>query len=86
MRQNDCRQMRRRAYEPTDSEILYRNPDNSVGDLAAMNRTTIQPYRKDVRMIVQDPYSALNPRVTLLEVISEALRVIGTRLRARNAR
>ncbi|MCU0520580.1 MAG: ABC transporter ATP-binding protein [Anaerolineae bacterium] len=69
-----------RAYKPTSGEILYRNPDEdgrdgSVVDLAELEGKDLQPYRKDVRMIFQDPYSSLNPRMTVFQVISEALHV-----------
>lgn len=64
-----------RAYEPTSGEILYRDPDGGVTDLATLEGKEIQPYRKDIRMIFQDPYSSLNPRMTVFQVISEALRV-----------
>lgn len=64
-----------RAYEPTAGEILYREADGTTVDLAALVGKEIRPYRKDVRMIFQDPYSALNPRMTVFEVISEALKV-----------
>ena len=64
-----------RAYQPTDGQILYRRADDQVVDLAGLKAKGIQPYRKDIRMIFQDPYSSLNPRMTVFEIISEALRV-----------
>ncbi|MGC9467001.1 MAG: ABC transporter ATP-binding protein [Anaerolineae bacterium] len=64
-----------RAYEPTDGQILYRNGDGEVVDLADMDHREIQPYRKEIRMIFQDPYSSLNPRMTVFDNISEALKV-----------
>ncbi|MBN2392364.1 MAG: ATP-binding cassette domain-containing protein [Anaerolineae bacterium] len=64
-----------RAYTPTAGQILYRNADDTVVDLAPLNNKEVQPYRKDIRMIFQDPYSALNPRMTVFDVISEALKV-----------
>jgi peptide/nickel transport system ATP-binding protein len=64
-----------RAYEPTAGEILYRDADDQVIDLAALDRKAVRPYRKDVRMIFQDPYSSLNPRMTVFDIISEALKV-----------
>jgi peptide/nickel transport system ATP-binding protein len=64
-----------RAYEPTAGEILYREADANVVNLAALDRKGIQPYRKDIRMIFQDPYSSLNPRMTVFEIISEVLKV-----------
>ena len=64
-----------RAYVPTGGQILYRLADNTSVDLAGLDRKEVRPYRKDVRMIFQDPYSALNPRMTVFEVIAEALKV-----------
>lgn len=64
-----------RAYEPTAGQILYRKADNTVVDLARLGGKDIQPYRKDIRMIFQDPYSSLNPRMTVFEIVSEALKV-----------
>ena len=64
-----------RAYKPTDGQILFRGTDGNNVDLAKLVGEGIRPYRKDIRMIFQDPYSSLNPRMTVLEIISEALRV-----------
>lgn len=64
-----------RAYQPTDGQILYRNANGEVANLAALQRNELQPYRKEIRMIFQDPYSSLNPRMTVFENVSEALRV-----------
>ncbi len=64
-----------RAYEPTDGQILYRHEDGSVVDLAQLEGQELQPYRKEIRMIFQDPYSSLNPRMTVFEIITEALKV-----------
>lgn len=64
-----------RAYEPTDGQILYREEDDAVVDLAGLGHREIQPYRSQIRMIFQDPYSSLNPRMTVFDNISEALKV-----------
>jgi peptide/nickel transport system ATP-binding protein len=64
-----------RAYLPTAGEILYRRADGSVVDLAQLRGSEIRPFRKDLRMIFQDPYSSLNPRMTVFELISEVLKV-----------
>jgi oligopeptide/dipeptide ABC transporter ATP-binding protein len=70
-----------RAMEPTDGEILYRNEQGQVIDLATMSQTEIRPLRRDFQMVFQDPFSSLNPRMTIYEIISEPLRVhnIGSR-------
>jgi peptide/nickel transport system ATP-binding protein len=67
-----------RAYDPTAGEILYRRDDGQTVDLAKLQGETLQPYRKDIRMIFQDPYSSLNPRMTVFDNITEALKVSGT--------
>jgi peptide/nickel transport system ATP-binding protein len=64
-----------RAYAPTAGEILYRRADGSVIDLAQGRGQDVLPYRKDIRLIFQDPYSSLNPRMTVFELISEVLKV-----------
>jgi peptide/nickel transport system ATP-binding protein len=53
-----------RAYDPTGGQMLYRRADGSVVDLATESQEHLQTYRRDIRMIFQDPYSSLNPRMT----------------------
>lgn len=64
-----------RAYEPTSGEILYRRPNGEVVDLAPLSDKQLKPYRRDIRMVFQDPFSSLNPRMTLADIIGEPLRV-----------
>ncbi len=64
-----------RAYDPTGGQILYRREDGKVIDLATRNRKGLRPFRRDIRMIFQDPYSSLNPRMTLLQIVGEPLKV-----------
>ncbi|WP_020576557.1 ABC transporter ATP-binding protein [Actinopolymorpha alba] len=64
-----------RAHEPTSGEILFRREDGSVSDLARLSEKALKPYRRQIRMIFQDPYSSLNPRMTLLQIVGEPLKV-----------
>jgi peptide/nickel transport system ATP-binding protein len=64
-----------RGIQPSGGQMLYRREDNSVIDLATLVGEELRTYRRDIRMIFQDPYSSLNPRMTVFESISEALRV-----------
>ncbi len=64
-----------RAYKPTAGEILYRGADGSVVDLVGLAGKEIRPYWRDIRLIFQDPYSSLNPRMTVFQIVSEALKV-----------
>jgi peptide/nickel transport system ATP-binding protein len=63
-----------RAYRPTAGSIRYHGGENST-DLASLNRRNLKPYRQQIRMIFQDPYSSLNPRMNVFEIVSEVLRV-----------
>ncbi len=61
-----------RLYEPTAGQILFRGTD--VGQLRRRDLTRL---RTKIQMIFQDPYSSLNPRLRVREIIGEALRVHG---------
>ena len=64
-----------RAYKPTSGKILYRNDDNSVVDLAPMGGQDLKHYHREIRMIFQDPYSSLNPRMPVMDLVGEPLKV-----------
>jgi peptide/nickel transport system ATP-binding protein len=64
-----------RAYQPTAGQILYRPTDGEAVDLARLSNLQLKPYRQQIRMIFQDPFSSLNPRMTVLDIISDPLKV-----------
>jgi peptide/nickel transport system ATP-binding protein len=64
-----------RAYAPTAGEMLYRTTGNQNVDLAKLDKHELYRYRRELRMIFQDPYSSLNPRMTLLDIVGEPLRI-----------
>jgi peptide/nickel transport system ATP-binding protein len=70
-----------RAMSPTSGEILYRTHEGQVVDLATMSMEEIRPLRRGIQMVFQDPFSSLNPRMTIFDIVSEPLRVnnIGNR-------
>jgi len=63
-----------RAYDITDGEIIFRPNDKDV-ELGHLSRKELRPYRKHMQMIFQDPYSSLDPRKTVFDIISEPLRI-----------
>lgn len=65
-----------RAYEPTGGRILYDDGSGPV-DLVGMTTKQLLPYRRQVRMVFQDPYGSLNPRMTVRQVVGEPLKVAG---------
>ena len=64
-----------RALEPTSGQILFRTGSGDVVDVAKANRRSLAPLRRQMQMIFQDPFSSLNPRMTLLDIVSEPLKV-----------
>jgi len=56
-------------YEPTSGDIFYNGQSVSKMDKAAKNK-----YRQEVQMIFQDPYSSLDPRMTVRDIIKEGMR------------
>jgi oligopeptide/dipeptide ABC transporter ATP-binding protein len=67
--------LRAMAYHVEISgQILYRHPQGVV-DLASLNRGGMRPYRADIQMVFQDPYSSLNPRKTVGQIVEEPLKI-----------
>lgn len=67
-----------RVYKPTSGRILYRREDDDTPvDLAALDNQALQPYRQEIRMVFQNPFAALNPRLTVRDIIAEPLEVNG---------
>ena len=66
-----------RAYEPTAGEILFKTEDGESIDLAKLSLIEMRPIRRQLQMIFQDPFSSLNPRMNIYEIISEPLLVHG---------
>jgi len=66
-----------RAYTPTGGEILLRQDNGTVADLTKLKGGQLKPYYRQVRMIFQDPYSSLNPRMTVLRIVGAPLSVNG---------
>jgi len=59
-----------RLYDPTAGKIEFEGKD-----VACMPRQELRHLRARVQMIFQDPYSSLNPRMRVQEIIGEAIRV-----------
>jgi peptide/nickel transport system ATP-binding protein len=66
-----------RAYAPTAGEILYRDEEGRTVDLARLGGSDLKSYRRQVRMIFQDPYASLNPRMNVLGIVGQPLRIHG---------
>ena len=65
-----------RALSPTDGEIVFSVNGQSY-NLASVSEGVLRPLRQHMQMIFQDPYSSLNPRMTVADIIGEPLLVNG---------
>lgn len=61
-----------RLNEPTEGQMLYNGRD-----IASFDERELREFRKEVQIIFQDPYSSLNPRMTIGNAIMEPMQVHG---------
>ncbi|MDG1476154.1 MAG: ABC transporter ATP-binding protein [Vicingaceae bacterium] len=59
-----------KLVEPTEGSIIYKGED-----ITNLSTKAMRAYRKELQIIFQDPYSSLNPRITIGEAIMEPMRV-----------
>lgn len=57
-----------KLYEPTSGKILYKGED-----IAGLSQKQMIPFRRKIQMIFQDPYASLDPRMTVGDIIGEAI-------------
>jgi peptide/nickel transport system ATP-binding protein len=66
-----------RAIRPTSGQILFRTESGAVVDVAKASKKELRPLRREMQLIFQDPYSSLNPRLTVQSIIGEPLLMNG---------
>lgn len=59
-----------RLYEPTEGSIFYKNDE--ISNLKGKN---LKKYQKNMQIIFQDPYSSLNPYMTVKEILTEPIKI-----------
>ena len=65
-----------RAFEPTEGRVLF-SRDGVAVDITKLSKKELEPFRRDMQIIFQDPFSSLNPRMTVMEIVSEPLVIHG---------
>ncbi len=65
-----------RAVTPDQGWILF-NERGTMVDVLALDRRALKAFRQRMQVIFQDPYSSLNPRMTVLDIITEPLVIHG---------
>jgi peptide/nickel transport system ATP-binding protein len=63
-----------RAIEPTEGQIFFQDNDKLV-DVLSLDEAGLRLLRQNMQMIFQDPYSSLNPRMTVRDIVGESLLV-----------
>jgi len=61
-----------KLINPSDGQIIFKGTD-----LTELGTKEMRDFRKEIQIIFQDPYSSLNPRITIGEAIMEPMRVHG---------
>jgi peptide/nickel transport system ATP-binding protein len=65
-----------RVIEPDQGAILFADAASETIDLATLKPRQMRPLRRKIQMIFQDPYSSLDPRMTVARIIGEPLRAV----------
>jgi len=71
-----------RAVQPTAGEVIFRPPGLDPVDLVKLSDGQLKPLRQHCQMIFQDPFSSLNPRMTVGDIVGEPLLLHGLARRA----
>ena len=66
-----------RALDPSAGQVIFHPEKGEPVDVAQLSSKQLQPLRRQMQMIFQDPFSSLNPRMTLLDIVGEPLLVHG---------
>ncbi|MFT7390769.1 MAG: peptide/nickel transport system ATP-binding protein [Paracoccaceae bacterium] len=67
-----------RAEEPDPGAIVgFRGRDGHEEDVLAMSGADLKAFRRRVQIVFQDPYASLSPRMSVLDILTEPLRIHG---------
>jgi oligopeptide/dipeptide ABC transporter ATP-binding protein len=61
-----------RLHEPTSGEVLFEGED-----ILKLGNKAMQSLRREMQIIFQDPYASLNPRLNIVSIVSEPLKIHG---------
>jgi peptide/nickel transport system ATP-binding protein len=62
-----------RLHEPTAGEVMFNDPNLGPVDVAKLDRAQLNRVRPNMQIIFQDPFSSLNPRLTVGDIVGEPL-------------
>jgi peptide/nickel transport system ATP-binding protein len=65
-----------RTVEPTSGTVTYHG-DGAPIEVTALNKRGLRDFHRDVRLVFQDPFASLNPRMTIKQIVGDPLFVSG---------
>ena len=72
-----------RLVEPTGGEITYNSTEKEETELRSLSKKEMDPFRKKLQIIFQDPHSSLNPAFTIFGSLEEPLKKYGVKKRSK---
>ena len=63
-----------RAIEASAGKVLYRTQEGEVVNFLSVDAKQMKGIRREIQMIFQDPYSSLDPRMTVIDIIGEPIK------------
>ncbi len=66
-----------RAMDPDEGSILFRGESGQMTELTGLDEDQLNPYRKRIQFVFQDPFGSLNPRMTVQDIITEPMLIHG---------
>jgi peptide/nickel transport system ATP-binding protein len=64
-----------KAQPVSAGKVIYHPPGQAPVELSALDKRSMKPWRRDIRMIFQDPMSSLNPNMRVFDIVAEPLRI-----------
>jgi peptide/nickel transport system ATP-binding protein len=66
-----------KLIEPTSGSITFHDDECGKVEITSLSNVKMRPLRKKIQMVFQDPYSSLDPRMTIQQIVGEPLRAMG---------
>ncbi|MFN5933958.1 MAG: ATP-binding cassette domain-containing protein, partial [Roseiflexaceae bacterium] len=64
-----------RLHEPTAGEVIFHDPELGSVDVTKADREKMLRLRPNMQIIFQDPFTSLNPRLTVGQIVGEPLEI-----------
>ncbi|MDC0044470.1 ABC transporter ATP-binding protein [Pelagibacteraceae bacterium] len=71
-----------RLVEPTAGSVTYNSTKNNITELTSLSKKEMDPFRKKLQIVFQDPHSSLNPSFTIFGSLEEPLKKYGVSKRS----